>query len=104
MTKLNLLTQLNQVDNNQQVCTLRNASYYFLDHVVIIDEKDHYRLIVVKNRKKLMDKTYLTSKGASIAFTKRFKRQCTFITDAIPEWNSVYQPEPGWLAMILSCQ
>jgi hypothetical protein len=104
MMKLNLKpsAKLKTRANTQRLSTLSNAVEYFLHHVVIIEEKDHYRLIVVKNNEKLMDMKYRTSRGAAIAFSKSFKHRCTFRDGLKSVWNQVYQPEPGWLDRVLS--
>ena len=92
--------------NNQQmtnkepkISSLINSVFYFLDNALIKTENRKFRLLAVHNRKKLIDKTFKTLKGARIAFAKLFTERMLESTTA--EWSDLYPPEPAWLEKML---
>ena len=92
-----------QVKTKKRFITLLiNSAHYFLQHVLIMRENKQYRLLVIHNKRKLMDNIFKNMKGARVSFSKSFTKRRYESTRA--EWSKLYQPEPGWLAMILSCR
>jgi hypothetical protein len=81
------------------ISKLINSVLYFLDHALIKIENRKVRLLAVHNRRKLIDKTFETLRGARIAFAKLFPEKMFESTTA--EWSHLYPPEPAWLGKMV---
>lgn len=78
------------------ITLLNNSIHYFLSWVLIVHEPGNYRLMVVHNKKLLMDEIYPTIRGAKIAFSKIYKR-FAYCQSVKPVWSPVYSPYQHWL-------
>jgi len=87
--------------NEPPITVLANSIYYFFQHVLILEEKKRFRLVVIHDNRILFDKQYKTPRGARISFEKLFNEKKVSHEEA--EWSSLYPPEPGWLELVLSC-
>jgi hypothetical protein len=89
-----------QLTNKEaKISLLINSVLYFLDHALIKTENRKFRLLVVHNRIKLIDKTFKNIRGARISFSKLFAKRRYKSTKA--EWSSLYPPESLWLEKML---
>jgi hypothetical protein len=73
-----------------------NSVFYFLKFVFILKEGDHYRLVVIQDRDKIIDKNYQTLKGAKIACTKMLRNKFKN-NEMNPEWSFLYPADEKWL-------
>ncbi len=89
-------------DNEEIISLLINSFLFFLDRALIKIENRKFRLLAVHERRKLIDKTFKTMRGARISFSKSFTKKMLESTKA--EWSHLYPPEPGWLEKVLSFQ
>ena len=78
------------------ISLLINSAYYFIECVYILHRYDHYRLVALHNGIVLTDARYKTSKGARIAFSKRYKKKA-WSDEVKAEWSCFYDPDAGWL-------
>ncbi len=70
----------------KKVSLLKNSIYYFLQGVLIIQEKEGFRLLVIQHGKLLDDELYRTVRGARIAFAKRYKYKL-WAKNTGPRWT-----------------
>ena len=80
----------------KKIILLENAVYYFIDYVLIILEPDAYRLVVIADGCKTIDKCYSSIKGAKIAFFRFFKHRAQQGFTK-PRWSVIFPPEQEWL-------
>lgn len=73
-----------------------NSVFYFLKFAFILKEENHYRLVVIQDRNKIIDMNYKSLKGAKIACTKRLRYQFNN-TEMKPVWSFLYPPDEKWL-------
>jgi hypothetical protein len=86
-----------------KICILVNAVYYFLESVFIVISEDHCRLVVIHNKKLIVDQCYETLRGAKIAFYRMYKdKGC--VTAMSNEWSANYHPDSKWLEKRLKLQ
>ncbi len=78
------------------VSVLINSVYFFLNVTLIIQEETKFRLLVIRNKKKIADKRYQTLKGARIGFHRAF-RTYKYEDDMETMWSPFYNPEESWL-------
>lgn len=83
-----------------KVCMLINAVYFFLESVFIVIAEDHCRLVIIHNRKLIVDHCYDTLRGAKIAFYRMYKNKGC-IPGVQNEWSSNYVPDKKWLSQKL---
>lgn len=81
----------NQDLDMNRISILTNSYKYFLENVMIIDYRDHFRLLVIHEHEVLMDRSYQSFKGAKIAFAKLFDERKWKHND-LPEWSRFYNP------------
>jgi hypothetical protein len=81
------------------ISVLINSAHYYLENVLIQCENKQYRLLVINNNSKYLEKTFNTLKGAKISFSKSFSKRRLKSTKA--SWSDLYPPEPGWLEKML---
>jgi len=86
--------------NEPSITVLANSAYYFFNHVLILEENKQFRLLVVNNNKKLIDKTFKTPGGARICFKNFLKKKEIMLKNE--EWSQYYPPDPKWLDKLLS--
>ena len=78
------------------ISVLFNAVYYFLDHVIIIINKEYYRLLVIHHNQVLWDKHYKSIGGAKRSFARNFKNMaCNQLKENM--WSHMYDPDNDWL-------
>jgi hypothetical protein len=73
-------------EENSKVSVLTNSICYFLDSVFILNDDEHYRLVVLHNGRLLVDEHYKTAKGSKIAFA-RFYGNRLWKHGAKPRWS-----------------
>jgi len=78
------------------IILLENAVYYFIDYVLIILEPGAYRLVVIADGGKRIDRYYDTIRGAKIAFFRSFKHRAREGFTK-PKWSIVFPPGEKWL-------
>jgi hypothetical protein len=77
------------------ISILINSIYYFFEMVFIMTVKDGYRLIVIQQKKLLIDKIYKTAGVARIAFLKRYGNNA-WRADVTANWSRFNTPITGW--------
>lgn len=80
-----------------KISILVNAVYYFLESVLIVINEDHCRLLIIQNRKLIVDECYDTLRGAKIAFYRMYKNKCC-VKGLKTEWSIAYSPDSRWLS------
>ncbi|MCP4215959.1 MAG: hypothetical protein GY765_15000 [bacterium] len=95
MQKLNL-SLLQEKEKPLRISLLINALYYFIESVLIVEDKGKFRLIAIHRGRLLADQSYSTAKGAKIAFLKFFSYKA-WREGTRAEWTSFYPPESKWL-------
>jgi hypothetical protein len=82
---------------------LINSVYYFLEQVIIINEQDRYRLVVLNGERILNDNSFKSLKAARISFAKSYRHHLSeYETNKIkPEWTFFYRPDKKWLEQLL---
>lgn len=80
----------------KEIILLENAVYYFIDYVLIILEQEIFRLVVIADGHKVIDKSYDTIRGAKVAFFRSFKHRARGEFSK-PRWSAVFPPEKEWL-------
>ncbi len=93
---------MNAQQSKYPVSLLLNSVYFFLHYVLIVKEGEIFRLLVIKNGEKLVDKKYRTIKGARIAFHRSYKKQ-GYKDNIETEWTYFYNPDITWLEELLNC-
>ncbi len=83
-------------EGKTRICMLINAVYFFLESVFIVVTKDHCRLVVIHNRKLIVDECYDTIRGAKIAFYRMYKEKAC-AKGLRNEWSANYEPDKRWL-------
>ena len=78
------------------ISKLINSVYFFLDDVLVIDEKNVYRLIVYSHGEILVDKRFKTIRGARIAFFRLFKHKA-WGPETKAQWSHFYDPDEDWM-------
>lgn len=88
----------NETEKNKvsKISLLINAIYYFLECVFILHEEDDYRLVVLQQRRVLLDKRYKTLRGAKIAF-KKFYNWKAWNERVNADWSQPYNADDHWL-------
>ena len=79
-----------------QIMLLENAVHYFIDYVLILLEPGAYRLVVVADGGKRIDKHYNTIRGAKTAFLRSFKHRA-LERFSKPKWSHCFPPGKQWL-------
>lgn len=73
-----------------------NSVFYFLKFVFILKEGNHYRLVAIEDRNKIIDLNYKTLKGAKIACIKRLRNR--FNNNGMkPVWSFLYPADEKWI-------
>ncbi len=85
--------------NPSSISFLINSAHFFLDYVLIVNEKKGFRLLVVHKNKKWVDKRYKTLKEAQTVFGRDFKKYGYICNMGYmkPVWSPFYSPEEMWL-------
>lgn len=73
-----------------------NSVFYFLKFAFILEEGNHYRLVVIQDRGKIIDMNFKSLKGAKIACTKRLRHQFND-NEMKPVWSFLYPADEKWL-------
>lgn len=73
-----------------------NSVFYFLKFAFILKEGNHYRLVVIQDRDKIIDMNYKSLKGAKIACTKRLRNTLNN-NEMKPVWSFLYPADEKWL-------
>ena len=85
-------------ENNENTLISRmiNSVFYFLKFAFILKEGNHYRLVVIQHRNKIIDMNYKTLKGAKIACIKMLRNR--FKNNQMkPLWSFLYPADEKWL-------
>jgi len=82
--------------DEKKILSVTNAVYFFISNACIIVEENDFRLIVIQDKKALLNNTYDTLRGAKIAFNKYFKSS-GYKEDLKPNWSHPYPPDLEWL-------
>jgi hypothetical protein len=80
----------------RKISMLSNSIYYFLECVFIMTQNDHFRLIVIHNRRLLTDRSYKSERSARIAFSKIYGQK-GWEKNLKPIWTQFYRPDGKWL-------
>lgn len=78
-----------------EVSILINAVFYLLQTAVILTEDETYRLIVIQKGHIVLDKNFLTARGARIGFARKFKPDIQ-PGETKAEWGIFLKPETDW--------
>ena len=79
-----------------RISRMINSVFYFLKFVFILKEGNHYRLVVIEQKNKIIDMNYKSLKGAKIACAKRLRNR--FINnERKPVWSFLYPADEKWL-------
>jgi hypothetical protein len=78
------------------ISLLINAVFYFLETVLIMANKDGYRLIVVHRSDVWTDEMYKTFEEAKRAFFNKYKEKA-WKKEVRPNWSHFYPPTTKWL-------
>lgn len=97
------LKTANQNEEKTYICILINAVYFFLESVFIVLEGNQYRLVVIHNRKLIVDERYDSMRGAKIAFYRMYKEK-TCAKGMRNEWSANYEPDKRWLSKKLEAK
>lgn len=81
---------------NKLISRMINSVFYFLKFVFILKEGNHYRLVVIQDRNKIIDMNYNSLKGAKIACTKRLRNRFNN-NEMTPVWSFLYPADEKWL-------
>jgi len=73
-----------------------NSVFYFLKFVFILKEGNHYRLVAIEDRNKILDLNYKTLRGAKIACIKRLRTRFNN-SEMKPVWSFLYPADEKWL-------
>jgi len=85
------------------ISVLTNSHLYFLHYVVIIRLTKGFRVVVVKQNKRVFDKEFKNVRGARISFSRSFQKYTTPANRKLKnEWTPFYQPEMRFLYPILT--
>ena len=101
ITQINLQQHSLEPAAETKVTNMINAILFFLQHVLIINIDDDYRLLVIKKNRVLLDKKYKSIKGARIAFSKLFL-EMGWKQGVKPKWSHMYPPDEDWLMDLLN--
>jgi hypothetical protein len=83
-------------NENKLISRMINSVFYFLKFVFILKESNHYRLVAIEDRNKIIDLNYKTLKGAKIACIKRLRNR--FNNDKMkPVWSFLYPADEKWI-------
>jgi hypothetical protein len=94
--------EMNNQESKYPITALINSVYFSLDYTLIVKEGNGFRLLVIHNNKKLVDKIYTTLKGARIAFHRAFKK-FGYKADIETDWTKFYNPDTMWLEELSNC-
>lgn len=78
------------------ISLLINSIHYFVECVFILENYDHYRLVVIHGGKVQMDARYDTLRGARISFSKLYRNKA-WQDGTKPQWSHFYDPDVQWL-------
>lgn len=82
--------------DKQLISRMINSVFYFLKFVFILKEDNHYRLVVIQDKHKIIDLSYKTCKGAKIACSRILRNR--FNNKGIrPVWSFFYPADQKWL-------
>jgi len=97
----NNLKNANQEE--RRISRMINATLFFLHYAFILKESHGYRLVIVKNKEKVLDLEYRTLKDAKAACSKVVREKGTFKKRLIPRWSFFYPVDENWLEEKLNC-
>ena len=83
-------------NKNKMISRMINSVFYFLKFAFILKEGNHYRLVVIQDRNKIIDMNYKSLKGAKIGCTKRLRHQFNN-NEMKPVWSFLYPADEKWL-------
>ncbi|UCH95399.1 MAG: hypothetical protein JSV88_00755 [Candidatus Aminicenantes bacterium] len=83
-------------NEEQLISRMINSIFYFYKFVFILKEGNHYRLVAIQEKRKTIDISYNTLKGAKIACS-RILRNGTNNKGLKPIWSFLYPPDEKWL-------
>jgi hypothetical protein len=90
----------------KRISILINAVYYKFMQVMVIEDKDHFRLLVINPQVQVIeDKEFHTLQEAQTYFEDNFTMLASAVAlDELPAWSTLYYPESNWLNKLLrSC-
>lgn len=79
-----------------RISRMINSVFYFLKFVFILKEGNHYRLVVIEHRNKIIDLKYKSLKGAKIACIRRLRHRFNN-REMKPVWSFLYPADEKWL-------
>jgi hypothetical protein len=79
-----------------RISRMINSVLYFLKFVFILKEGNHYRLVVIEHKNKIIDRKYKSLKGAKIACAKRLRNRFSNI-EMKPVWSFLYPADEKWI-------
>ena len=83
-------------NENKLISRMINSVFYFLKFVFILKEGNHYRLVAIEDRKKIIDLNYKTLKGAKIGCIKRLRSRFNN-NEMKPVWSFLYPADEKWI-------
>lgn len=81
----------------KRISILINSIFYFLHWVIIIEEDQQFRLVVIIGKEIILDYTYNSTRAARIAFSRYFKNYYYKDGPRVNEWSHFYTPDNTWL-------
>ncbi|MCK4762977.1 MAG: hypothetical protein KAW12_12340, partial [Candidatus Aminicenantes bacterium] len=92
MNKTTDLTSMKaEAEKIGKISFLHNSYKYFIQHALVIQHGESYRLLVIHECKILADQYYKTCRGARIAFTRIFLHR-RWKETVVLHWSSLYEP------------
>ena len=73
-----------------------NSAFFFIRFAFILREANHYRLVAIEDKHKIIDVNYKTFKGAKIACAKILRKHVKK-KGMKPVWSFLYPPDEKWL-------
>ncbi|MCP4146118.1 MAG: hypothetical protein GY757_00070 [bacterium] len=97
MRQLEVKPKANQKEEiPTRISLLINSIYFFIESVLIVEQKNLFRLLAIHQNRILVDETYKTAKGAKIAFLKFFSYK-GWRDGTRADWSPFYPPNSKWL-------
>ena len=87
---------LKRSDEERRISVLTNPIDYFLESAFIVQSRSSFRLIVMHNKRILVDETYRSARGSKIAFS-RFYRDRMWKEGVKPRWSPFYNPDSEFI-------
>ena len=73
-----------------------NSFFYFFKFVFILKDDNRFRLVIIQENRKSLDRKYKTIKGAKIACAK-WLSLVSGSPEVKPVWSFLYPPDESWL-------